>query len=139
MERRDGMTKARVNWVKRSWDAVSHMMQSPGIFIPQHKNKGKVPSVKQQIFRGKLFGVSQGHKHLPQGYEEALSTSCSLLYVFLRISHLSDPSIRVKAAVGQQRLTASLAPSLHPLLYPSSLLFPELHYSWCCQVTAQGA
>lgn len=58
MERWDGMTKARVNWVKRSWDAVSHMMQSPRIFILQHKNKGKVPSVKQQIFREKLFGVS---------------------------------------------------------------------------------
>lgn len=58
MERWDGMSQDRVNWDKRSWDAVSHMMQSPGIFILQHKNKGKVPSIKQQIFREEFFGVS---------------------------------------------------------------------------------
>lgn len=58
MERWDGISQDRVNWDMRNWDAVSHMMQSPGIFILQNKIKGKVPVIKQQIFKGKLLGVS---------------------------------------------------------------------------------
>lgn len=58
MERWDGMSQDRVNWDMRNWDAVSHKMQSPGIFTLQHKTKGKVPGFKQQIFRGELFDVS---------------------------------------------------------------------------------
>lgn len=58
MERWDGMGQDRVNWDVRNWAAVSHMNAKPRDFILQHKTKGKVPGIKQQIFRGKLLGVS---------------------------------------------------------------------------------
>lgn len=58
MERWDGISQDRVNWDMRNWNAVRHMMQSPGIFILQHKTKGRAPGIKQQIFREKLLGVS---------------------------------------------------------------------------------
>lgn len=58
MERWDGMSQDRMNWDMRNWDAVSHMMQTPRIFILQHKIKGKVPGIKQQIFRENLLGDS---------------------------------------------------------------------------------
>lgn len=133
-----GMSQDRVNWDTRNWDAVSPKMQSPGILILQHKTRGKLLALSSKSLRKNCLVFPTGYKHLPQGYEEELSTSCSLQCVFLRVCHLSDPSTRGKAAGGQQRLAANLPPSLHPPLYPSFLLFPALRCSWCCQVTALG-
>lgn len=71
------------------------------------------------------------HKHLAKGYQEALSTSCSLQRVFLGVFHSSSPGDRMKAAGGKAAEAAGAGRQLVSIPSPllSASLSPYFHRS----------